>query len=180
MQKQSDSVLVMQFQSGDKKALAELVRRYHKTFCNKAYWITNDANTSKDIAQESWNVVIEKIEFLKEVESFYSWAMRIVYTKSLDWLRVKAKKRELQILDDAIQVETTETKDDDYINSQVLKAIKVLPIPQQDVIQLFYLEEYSLKKIGLVLGISVGTVKSRLFYAREQLKSTLKHLNYEN
>mgnify|MGYP001815346764 CR=1 FL=1 len=86
-----DSLLVLQYQSGDAKALPVLVKRWHKTFCEKAYWIVKDADVAKDIAQDSWGIIIGKISHLKNPESFGSWALRIVYTKSLDW--IKSNKR---------------------------------------------------------------------------------------
>ena len=75
----SDSDLVLEFQSGNKEALNQLVKRWHKTFCKKAYWLVKDADIAKDIAQDSWGVIIKKIDTLKKIESFGSWALRIVY-----------------------------------------------------------------------------------------------------
>ena len=56
----------------------------------------------------------------------------------------------------------------------LLDAIKQLPVQQQEVLKLFYTEDYSLKEISQLLHISVGTTKSRLFHAREKLKLILK------
>lgn len=64
-EKTLDGILVQEFQSGNKKALTKLVKRWHKTFCEKAYWIVKDADVAKDIAQDSWRVIINKIEDLK-------------------------------------------------------------------------------------------------------------------
>ncbi len=55
------------------------------------------------------------------------------------------------------------------------KAVLTLPTNQQLVLRLFYLEGYSLKEMSQILEISMGTVKSRLFYGREKLKTILKH-----
>ena len=59
-------------------------------------------------------------------------------------------------------------------------AVKLLPEHHQMVINLFYVEDYSLKQISEILSISVGTAKSRLFHAREKLKTIIKDKNYEN
>ena len=176
MQKGIDKNLVLQFQSGDKKALAELVKRWHKQFCSKAYWLVKDKDVAKDIAQDSWSVIIHKIESLNDANSFGGWAMRIVYTKSLDWLRAKAKEQagqnEYSYAQDTFDVVI---EDKEQIKKVLLKAIKTLPIKQQLVIKLFYVEDYSLKQISDLLHISLGTTKSRLFQAREKLKLILKN-----
>lgn len=181
LDRQIDAKLVEAFQSGNKEALATLVQRWHLQFCKKAYWIVKDADVSKDIAQDSWTTIIDKINTLKNTNSFGSWALRIVYSKSLDALRQKNKERIKQqefAKDEASIVE--DYKDDNQLKSKLLKAIQNLSEQQQLVIKLFYVEDYSIKEISKTLKISVGTVKSRLFHAREKLKQYLKHRNYEN
>ncbi|MGB5417266.1 RNA polymerase sigma factor [Algibacter sp.] len=175
-----DGLLVRQFQSGNTIALTKLVKRWHKTFCEKAYWIVKDADVAKDIAQDSWSIIINKINQLKTPESFGSWALQIVYSKSLDW--IKAKKRKQQHNNAYKQEQTIlaiEIENDDLIKKQLLKTIKSLSTEQQTVIQLFYVQDYSLNEISAFLNIPTGTVKSRLFHAREKLKQKLKHKNYE-
>ena len=61
----------------------------------------------------------------------------------------------------------------------LLTAIRKLPKEKQDIIRLFYAEEYSITEISSFLKIPIGTVKSRLFQAREKLKSILKKVNHE-
>lgn len=176
-----DSFLVLDFQSGNKESLVLLIERWHKTLCKKAFWIVKDADLAKDIAQDSWSTVILKIQDLKNPDSFESWISRIVYRKSLD--SIKKSKRTRERLEHFKHQQEKVFEDDNLdlsIEKALLKAIKQLPIKQQIVIRLFYLEEYSLKDISKELNISTGTVKSRLFKARETLKETLKHRTYEN
>ncbi|MEC3908583.1 sigma-70 family RNA polymerase sigma factor [Tamlana sp. 2201CG12-4] len=173
--------LVIDYQSGKLEALPLLVKRWHKYFCEKAFWIVKDPDVAKDIAQESWTVIINKIENLKKPECFGSWASRIVYTKSLDWINTnKRLQKSLETYkQEQVNIEN-EGDDEDNIKIKLLEAIKTLPDAQQVVIKLFYVEDYSLKEIGEILNISVGTAKSRLFHAREKLKQILKIRNYEN
>lgn len=176
-----DGWLVLQYQSGNKKALALLVKRWHKGFCNKAYWVTKDADVSKDIAQESWKVIMAKLHNLKDANSFGSWGLTIVYRKSVDWIRTNKKEtKNLHDYHNEQSVSVEEEVDNENIKKKLLKAIKLLSQQQQIVINLFYVEEYSLQEISEILNISIGTVKSRLFHAREKLKQTLKYRNYEN
>lgn len=174
-----DAYLVLEFQSGNSKALAELVKRWHKRFCEKAYWIVQDADDAKDIAQDSWRTIMNKIQDLKDPLSFGGWAMRIVYSKSLDALRESNRnklKQENLANEQIVEIEVYE--ENRQIKTELLKAIKSLSYNHQIVVKLFYVEEYSLKKISETLGISIGTAKSRLFHAREHLKLILKENNY--
>lgn len=142
MQKGVDKILVLQFQSGDKKALPELVKRWHKQVCSKAYWLVKDKDVAKDIAQDSWSIIINKVDSLNDPSSFGGWAMRIVYNKSLDWLRVKAKEQAQQHEYYCTQEKFDAVIEDNEQTNKVLsKAIKTLPIKQQMVIKLFYLED---------------------------------------
>ena len=176
-----DYWLLEQYISGHSGALAVLVKRWHGKLCKQAYWYTKDYEASKDIAQECWESVIKKAHNLKDPKKFGSWILSIVKNKSIDWIR----KQKWSITEIEIHRIDLKERANDEANSnaeatdRVLKEVQKLPGNQLIVLKLFYLEEYSLKQISNILKISKGTVKSRLFYAREKLKSTLKHRNYE-
>lgn len=173
--KHLDEQLVKAYQSGEQEAITLLVKRWHVSFCERAFWLVKDADISKDVAQETWQTIIAKIHTLQDASSFGSWALRIVYSKSLDVLRKQNSERLKQGLYLKDQVATVEDFDVNIaIKNKVLKAVYSLPEQQQMVVKLFYVENYSLKDISETLNISVGTSKSRLFYAREKLKSLLK------
>ena len=186
-----DKTIVERCKKGDKKAYVLLVERWHQRLCKQAFWYTKDKELAQDIAQESWNIIFNKLYTLKDTGSFSSWALSIVNRKSIDTLR-KQKKTEKKLYnyyeDSKRSNETNENhKAVDYNDNHtpisdseiVINEIKKLPKNQQVVLRLFYLEEYSLEEISNMLNISKGTVKSRLFYAREKLKSILKNKNYE-
>lgn len=176
-----DSLLVLQCQSGNKKAAGILVKRWHEKLCKQAYWYSKDIEASKDIAQDSWSTILLKIHNLKDPNSFGSWALTIVTRKSYDWLR--KNKKELKNIDsyrkNEVSIEYDVYDKDDNIMILLKNAIKTLPSDQQMVLHLFYLESYSVKQIAEITNVSAGTVKSRLFTAREKLKLILKSKNYE-
>lgn len=176
-----DAKLVEAYKAGDKKALAILVKRWHKTFCDKAYWLVKDKDLAKDIAQDSWTIIIHKMDKLKNPNQFKYWALRIVCNKAMDCLRLQARKQ-TQTFSHEIEIENKDEVDSDNNNLKIalLKAIKQLPENQKTIIKLFYTEAYSLKQISEFLQISVGTAKSRLFHAREKLKLIVKNKNHEN
>lgn len=169
-----DGLLVLQYRSGTKKALSILVNRYHAKLCRHSYWYTHDIEASKDIVQDCWGIVIKKMDGLKEPNLFSSWAFRIVTRRSLDF--VAKRKRELEKLRDSYVSATIETNEEDVEGAikKLQDGIQKLSEEQQIVLRLFYIEKYSLKEISGILEISTGTVKSRLFHAREKLKTILK------
>jgi RNA polymerase sigma-70 factor (ECF subfamily) len=175
-----DSYLVLDYQTGNKKALALLVKRWHSKFCRQAFWYTKDADEAKDIAQDSWHQIIKKIQSLKDPNKFGSWSLAIVNRKSIDWTRRGKRKIELlnRLKNEKVNEESVD-ETGEINHKEVLILIKQLPEQQQIVLRMFYLERHSLDQISEILNISKGTVKSRLFYAREQLKTTLKTRNYE-
>lgn len=176
-----DKKLVEAYKAGDKKALTNLVKRWHKLFCDKAYWLVKDKDAAKDIAQDSWTIIINKIDRLKDPKQFKYWAYRIVCNKATDWLRLQSKNQKQTVgynLD--IESDTKEYSENEQLKQILLKAINELPTNQKEIVRLFYTESYSLKQISDLLKISVGTAKSRLFHAREKLKITLKNTHYEN
>jgi len=169
-----DALLVLQYQSGDKKALGMLVKRHHNRFCSHANWYLSDLDASKDVVQDCWGIIINKLGNLRDPNSFSSWAMRIVTRKSIDILKQNKSKREKL---KQFQYTNMEDAHNEEKNTEIIKlqqAIKSLPNDQQIVLRLFYTQEYSLIEISNILDISVGTVKSRLFHAREKLKTNLK------
>ena len=172
-----DAWLVLEYRSGNKKALTLLVKRWHKKLCRQAYWYTKDMDLAKDIAQDCWSVIINKMDNLKDANSFGSWALSIVTRKSIDHIR--KHKREFKNLEQYYDATNNGTNEDHGDNSENIltvlkKSIQRLPTDQQTVLQLFYLEEFSIKQISEVMLVPIGTVKSRLFTAREKLKTIIK------
>ena len=170
-----DGLMVLEYQSGNTKSLSVLVNRHHNRLCRHSYRYTNDVEASKDIVQDSWRVIIKKLNTLKDPNSFSSWSTKIVTHKSLDYLnKLKTSQRNLKSYAENNQEQMPRANDDAGKVSQLLSAIKELPENQQMVLKLFYTEEYSLKEIAEILEISAGTTKSRLYHAREKLKKILK------
>jgi len=178
----SDASLVLAFQKGDHKVIPILVKRWHVTFCKLAFFYVKNADVAKDIAQESWIVVLSKLSDIKEPDKCKSWAISIVNRKAIDWLRSYNRERiKLQtyfVERPKIQFETEESNEL-KVKKQLILAIEKLSPNQQQVLKLFYGQGYSLKEIGTIMNTTAGNSKSRLFHAREKLKSIFKNNNYE-
>lgn len=173
----SDAELILAYQSGNTSAFTALVKRWHITFCNLAFWYVKDADVAKDIAQESWTIILRKIQDLNEPAKFKSWSISIVNRRAIDWLRSQQRehKKLHQFYDAGKGTRNEDVKEErQELRLRLLKAIDDLPEDQQRVIRLFYTQNYTLKEISVLLNISVGTAKSRLFHAREKLKLIIK------
>jgi RNA polymerase sigma factor (sigma-70 family) len=173
-----DGLLVLRFRTGDKKALGILVRKYHGKLCRHACWYTGSKESAKDVVQDSWQKIILKIGQLEDPDKFGSWAMTIVRRKALDYTAGLRTGRSDQLrLQPENSAEAAGEEDLQADRIAFLKtAIRRLPGEQQEVLRLFYTENQSLIEIGLILEIPVGTVKSRLYHAREKLKSLINEL----
>ncbi|MEP2935731.1 MAG: sigma-70 family RNA polymerase sigma factor [Gilvibacter sp.] len=181
-----DSLLITEYIAGNKKAITVLVTRWHPIFCRQANWYIKDKAVAQDVAQECWVIILKKIGSLKDTQKFAPWALTIVHRRAIDQIR-KNKKTETHTSNEMIeQAVDTSTSQTEAIQSTQGKlqlingGIAQLPLKHRIVIELFYKNQLSLDQIASVLDVSKGTVKSRLFYAREALKGLLKNKNYEN
>lgn len=173
----SDKELIEMYKAGNQKALTLLVKKWHVPFCKLAYGYVKEAAIAKDIAQNSWQIILKKLYDLKDVDQFKSWAVRIVVRQSIDWIRKHKRERyrlekyhkehRSGVIEEVIAEEKLAYK------QRIREEISKLTPEHQQIIRLFYTESYTLKEISSMLELSVGTVKSRLFHAREKLKITI-------
>ena len=149
--------------------------------------IVNDSSLAEDLTQDTLVVILEKINDLQEPAAFVSWSKKIAYHKCSDYFKVRH-----DILLDEFEDGTTifdtleedrgeflpeETVEQEALKKDVHDMIMELPEDQRSAILLRYFDEMSLKEISEIHGVSEGTVKSRLNYARKALKKAVE--NYE-
>ncbi|MTI21477.1 RNA polymerase sigma factor, partial [Fulvivirga sp. RKSG066] len=144
-----DELLVLKCRDGDKKAFELLIKRWHKKLISFSYKITHDLEASKDLVQESWISFHRGIRGISAPSKFSSWIYRVVYNKSIDYLR-KHRSAEPQEIADEID-EGNEYADDRWKTIEFL--LKKLPTTHKTILTLFYLEEHSIKEISEILQI---------------------------
>jgi RNA polymerase sigma-70 factor (ECF subfamily) len=167
-----EELLVLKCQSGDERSLSILIKRWHPKLIRQANRHLYDLDASKDVVQESWQAIIKGLNVLKDSSKFGVWALSITSRKAIDWIRKKQTSRKREEDDVAFHQEqlTEPTDEKEVLLSKVSLALKGLPKDQKLVLSMFYLDSHSLIEIGKILDLPVGTVKSRLYYAREHLK----------
>jgi RNA polymerase sigma-70 factor (ECF subfamily) len=175
-QDDDESHLIRRLQQGNLKALGTLFIAHKDMVYRTALAITRDRRAAEDVLQECF-VRLDTQRPLKP------WLYRVTVNLSYDWSATKPA----QPLDEVLEwlsglpgafpspdgkAEQKETM------GMVRQIIDELPQPHRAVIVLFYLENLSLEEISQVLELPLGTVKSRLYYARERLRKALKRRDH--
>jgi RNA polymerase sigma factor (sigma-70 family) len=177
-----DEYLVVRSQLGDADAFAELVRRWNARLRRHAAFLTRDGEAAKDVVQESWLAIVRGLGSLHDPGRFRAWAHRIVANKARDWVRredVRRRAARAMELRPALAQPARPARSSDPAAPggpiDVLRAgLAALEPEKRHVLTLFYLEEMSVAEIAEALDVPAGTVKSRLFHARQALIARLK------
>jgi RNA polymerase sigma-70 factor (ECF subfamily) len=190
----SEMDLVKRCQAGDTEAFDELVTRYRTRIFGMIYNMVHNEQDAWDLAQDSFVKAWKSIKRFRGRSSFYTWIYRIVMNVTIDWLRKKQVKGVGAEFDDAIQVKQIdpasrtapkadalpyETMQRTEIRARIDNAIAQLSPEHRAVILMKEIEEMQYHEIAEMLGCSIGTVMSRLFYARKKLQNLLRDV-YEN
>ncbi len=175
----SDSVLVTQLQRGDLPSLGILYDRHSQMVFRTALAITGDRDAAADLLQD---VFLRLHRFVARVDPnlpLEPWLYRMTANLAYTW--VKRQSRWLQPLEDLTEWlagvkrhtphQLAERQDD---ANQLQQALLQLPLSQRVVVVLFYVNDLSVQEIGEILDVPVGTVKSRLHYGRQALKTSLE------
>lgn len=164
VEKLVDEILVMDCQSGRIKAMEILVSRWQKRLWRYAFNLTGDTDAAWDITQESWLGIIKGLRKLNDAANFRAWAYRITTNKSIDWIRNNKAVQQINL--DEIQDRRYAAKKD----IGVKELLEKMNMKNKTVLTLYYFEKLSVPEIGAALKIPKGTVKSRLYSARKELK----------
>lgn len=170
-----DEWLVLRCRAGDGEALGRLVGRWEGRVLRHAWRMTRDADGALDVAQESWVSIVKGLGSLDDPRAFRGWALGIVTRRSADWVRGKVRRRRARRRLSELATSPTETREDvDEATRAVREAMEGLSREHAAVVGLRYSEGLSVEEISIALDVPVGTVKSRLFHAREALRRALE------
>lgn len=166
-----DELLVLRCQDGDAEALVELVQRWRPKLMRLAMRLTGLPDAAEEVVQSSWLAILRGLTRLDDPARFRRWAYRIATNKCADWVRERQRDRKntLPLTQEPVdQKETSEVAADEA--AALAQALKQLPPEHKTILSMFYLDEMTLAEIADALGLPLGTVKSRLHYARLKLK----------
>ncbi|MBC6457268.1 RNA polymerase sigma factor [Actinomadura sp. HBU206391] len=172
------ALLVVRCQLGEREALRQLVKTWHTPLWNYLRRMAGSADNADDLAQDAWVGVFRGLPGLREPERFAPWLFTIARRVVMNRLREEyAEQRDAEA--GAGWAESgagrPEAGSDDITvdRLELLAGLADLPVIEREVLVLFHLQDLSLRDCAQVLQIPEGTVKSRLFRARQMLRSHL-------
>ena len=173
-----DFSLIKQFIDGDESVFSELLKRHKEKVRNIIYLTLSNTDGVDDIAQEVFITVYRHLKSFRFESQFTTWLYRITINKCKDHLRKKNIRSIFLPLKDEEPVFESINEDTD-IKHIVRNAIATLPDKLRIPLVLKDLEGFSYQEIADTMECEIGTVKSRIFRAREALKKILKPLEKE-
>ncbi len=179
-----DELLVLRCQSGETEALEELLGSWQPRLWRHAKRLTGRRDAAWDVLQETLLAVVRSLHRLDDPALFRPLVYSIATNKSADWTRKQQRDRKLA---EAVATngdprslrvqqhrdfETTREPNDDL--KRLHDAMRELSGDRQSILAMHYLEGMGIAEISVALDIPAGTVKSRLYHARQQLKELLE------
>jgi len=178
--------LVKRARDGDLESYDELVKRYQERIYATIYHMTSNHEDANDLAQEAFIKGFHALKSFKGGSSFYTWVYRIAVNKTINFLKQRKNKAQMSLDDLDFNVEhnpdlvalISEKTPRREVNLAELQeklniAMQKLSEPHRLVVTLHDVQGLSHEEIAKVMECNIGTVRSRLFYARQQLQAYL-------
>ena len=181
-----DMELVLKAQQGDVPAFEELVERYHGKIYGLTYNMTSNREDAEDLTQEVFVKAFEALPRFKRKSSFYTWVYRIAVNKTINYRKKRNRKRTLSLDQFDQDIKTDDVYHDltakgsplrnislSELQEKLNEALQHLSEKHRTVVVMHDMQGIPHEEIAKVVGASVGTVRSRLFYARRQMQTEL-------
>ena len=181
-----EQVLVKRARQGDLGAYDELVRRYQERIYATVYHMTSNHEDANDLAQEAFIKGFQALKSFKGGSSFYTWVYRIAVNKTINFLKQRKNKSQLSLNDldfnaehdpDLVALISEKTPRREInlteLQEKLNAAMQKLSEPHRLVVTLHDVQGLSHEEIAEIMDCNIGTVRSRLFYARQQLQAYL-------
>lgn len=168
-------LLVLRCRQGQKDALEELVRGWEKRLFYYIRRLVEDEQDAWQILQETWVKVLQGIKKLRQPQKLPSWLYSIARKTTMSHLRAEYAKQALFESDENISDSEGRNSNFNFDDAeQVHYGLGRISLPHREVLTLFFLQDLSTEEIAEVLKTPIGTIKSRLYYAKRALKAVLE------
>ena len=178
-----EQLLVLQAQGRDPVAFRELVVLYDRRILYYVRRILSEDSDGADVLQEIWMKVFLRINTLRAPEAFRVWLYKIAHDVSVSHLRKRRQDRPHPLSEELVSelAETSDWNELELLEEAALvhAALAQLSLAHREIITLRFLEELDLAEIADIVGCEVGTVKSRLHYAKVALRKLLEVAHHD-
>jgi RNA polymerase sigma-70 factor (ECF subfamily) len=160
-------LLVLRAQTGDREALDRLFQRIQAALLRHLTLITRNAADAEDVAQQVFLLVHRKLPWLRDPALFRAWLYRIASRQAIGYVSRRRARGEEELFETAhaaVPVEQSMTFE------EVRRKIEHLPAGARAVVGLHYIDGYTLEEASAILGIPLGTAKSRLWAGVTRLR----------
>ncbi len=168
----TESELIQACLRNDRLAQKELYERYCNAMYTLAYRITNDFEMANDVLQDAFIKVFKNLAKFRQESTLGAWIKTIVIRTALSKVKKEPLTESLEAKHIKEDINWGHQLDAEYLE----KAIQSLPEGYRVVFTLIEIEGYTHKEVAEMLGISIGTSKSQLFYAKKRLRKTIETL----
>jgi len=181
-----DLALVNRAKQEDSAAYDELIRRYQERIYATVYHMTSNHEDANDLTQETFIKAYRALKSFKGDSSFYTWVYRIAINKTINFLKQRKNKFHMSLNDldfnaehdpDLVNLVSDKTPRRDLglteLQEKLNAAMQKLSDVHRMVVTLHDVQGLSHDEIAEIMDCNVGTVRSRLFYARQQLQGSL-------
>ncbi|MGA3266776.1 MAG: RNA polymerase sigma factor [Verrucomicrobiota bacterium] len=169
---------VHQAREGIPEAWDTLFRRYQLPLYVYVFELVHHEQTSLDVVQETFIAAVRHLGSLRDNAKFGSWLFGIAHQKCIQHWRRQGREEipsdELGELPDEPENSPDELLIQSEQEAEFMNLLNRLPLPQRSVLLLHFVEDFSLEEIARITGTPVGTVKSRLYYAKAALRELVK------
>ena len=169
-----DDLLAVRCQLGEPAAFDDLVRRWHGPLWSYVRRVTGDDDAAAAVVLDAWVRIVRGITNLREPERLRAWLFGVARRAVMDRLRERYRTPPRLEVDATVIDTMTDTRELEEELALLETGLQTLPAVEREVLVLFYLRELSLNEIADVLAIPTGTIKSRLFRARNLLRARLE------
>jgi RNA polymerase sigma-70 factor (ECF subfamily) len=171
--------LALRCQTGDPEAFADLIAVMERPLLYYATSLTGKQDAALDVLQDVWLKVVRSIQRLKEPGSLKPWLYAITHSVAVDRIRrdYKRDRAEQAQLDDAFNIDEPSFDEEDA--TELRDALSRLGVKHREVLVLHFLQDLSILEIANIVGCSEGTVKSRIHYAKRQMKQILEGVKHD-
>lgn len=167
-----DEALTFRAIRGQAEALDRLLSRWQKRIWTYQFGLCRDEQAAWDLLQDTCLSVASGIHSLKDPTAFAPWMFRLAHRRYVDWVRKDARNGEAKARV-AEQMETYKSDGSDGLG-RIRAAIEQLEAEDRAVITLTYVQGFSYDEIASTLDLPVGTVKSRIHYAKQKIREIIE------